>query len=76
MSASTMFVRSWPVGRYRCTLTLPAQAEGVTGLSVEWQPRVPKRLTEAELAAYRRGRNEALQAWAAASGRPVAILDI
>ena len=76
MSASTMFVRSWRVGKYTATLTMPAEAAGVTGLSIEWQPNVPSKLTAAELAAYRRGRNEALQAWAAASGRPVAILDI
>lgn len=76
MSASATFTRTWPVGRYTATLSLPADPAGPLALDVSWQPRVPKRLTAAELAAYRAGRNEALQAWAAASGRPVAVVDL
>lgn len=37
---------------------------------------VPERLTAAELDAYREGRNAALSAWAAATGRRVALVDL
>lgn len=76
MSATTTFTQAWPVGRFTCTLTLPANAGGQTPISVHWQPHRPPKLTAAELAEYRRGRDAALSAWAAATGRPVAVVDL
>lgn len=76
MTASANFTRTWPVGRYTCTLTLPADASGAVAVNVEWAPCVPQRLTATELEAYRRGRDDALQAWAAATGQHVALVDL
>ncbi len=76
MSASAAFTRTWPVGRFTCTLSLPAEAAGALALSVEWAPDVPERLTAVELDAYRQGRNAALQAWAVATGQRVALVDL
>lgn len=76
MSASAAFTRTWPVGRYTCTLSLPADAAGAVSIDVEWHPAMPERLTAAELEQYRRGRNDAVTAWAAAVGTRVAVVDL
>lgn len=61
MSAeSAALVRSWPVGRYTATLTVPPLASGVLHALIEWAPHIPNDLTTTELEAYRRGRNAAL----------------
>lgn len=58
MSASAVVVRSWPVGHYTCTLSVPANVKGVA--AIEWSPTTPRALNEAELAAYTAGRNLAV----------------
>jgi hypothetical protein len=64
MSAETVAVaRSWTVGKYICTLTVPRPRPGAAvACSIEWEPEQPRRLTEAEIAEYRAGRNAALKA--------------
>jgi len=51
--------RSWQVGRYRATLTMPPVTNGVLHACIEWQPSVPRDLTPGELEAYRLGRDRA-----------------
>lgn len=53
--------RTWAVGRYQVTLTVPALEGGVVHAAIEWAPHMPTDLTVAELEAYRRGRNAALK---------------
>lgn len=64
MSAeAAALVRSWSVGRYTCTLTVPQLRAGVvSSVVIEWAPEQPERLTAAEIDAYKRGRNEAIKA--------------
>ena len=52
--------RSWPVGRFTCTLTVPPVKTGAVYAAIEWEPHRPEELTRDEIAAYRRGRNQAL----------------
>lgn len=53
--------RTWKVGRYRATLTVPAVENGVLQASVEWEPHTPRNLTPEELEAYRLGRDRAFR---------------
>lgn len=64
MSAeAAALVRSWPVGRYTCTLTAPQPKRGaVHTVVIEWSPEQPKRLTHAEIEQYREGRDAAFLA--------------
>ena len=73
MSASTFIVKTWTVGRYTVTMTLPAIRQGAFKVLVEWAPHFPPphSLTRAEAEEYRRGRNAAL----AELGIPALILD-
>lgn len=58
-------VRTFRVGRYTATLSIPAvQPGGAACAVVEWSPCIPDRLSEKELAQYRRGRDAALLALA------------
>jgi hypothetical protein len=63
MSARQAFVRTWTVGRYTATLTLPPLAAGVVQAVLEWTPHIPDDLTPDELSAYRQGRDAAVQAF-------------
>lgn len=54
-------VRSWAVGRYTATLTVPPLASGVIHAVIEWEPHIPNDLTSEELGAYHRGLNAAIQ---------------
>lgn len=55
--------RSWLVGRYTVTMTVPPIVAGqVRSVAIEWSPDQPRRLTDAEIEQYRRGRNDAIQA--------------
>lgn len=48
-------IRTFKVGRYDCTLTVPAIRPGAACMAVvEWSPCVPERLTSEEAAEYRR----------------------
>ncbi|KRB25035.1 hypothetical protein [Rhizobacter sp. Root16D2] len=54
--------RSWTVGVYTCTLTVPTPEPGATRCaSIEWSPTRPRRLSDAEITTYRRGRDAALR---------------
>lgn len=62
MSAqSAALSRTWRVGRYRATLTVPPVANGVLHACIEWQPHTPSDLTAEELEAYRLGRDRAFR---------------
>ena len=61
MSASApALVKTWSVGRYTVTLTVPQSAEGLFFGHVEWFPHLPNDLTATEMEAYSRGRDAAL----------------
>ena len=62
MSAeASSITRSWRVGRYTATLTVPRTKPGhLASAVIDWTPHVPQRLTDDELATYRRGRNAAV----------------
>ncbi|MFO1226553.1 hypothetical protein [Roseateles sp.] len=53
--------RTWQVGRYRATLTVPPVAKGVLHACIEWLPHTPGDLTPEELEAYRLGRDRAFR---------------
>lgn len=60
MSAqAATLTRTWNVGRYRATLTVPPVANGVLHACIEWLPYIPRDLTPEELEAYRLGRDRA-----------------
>jgi hypothetical protein len=56
MSAEAAFAtRSWKVGRYTCTLTVPRIRFGeVMHATCDWSPEQPQRLSAKEAAEYRR----------------------
>lgn len=76
MSATGGIARSWPVGKYSVTMTIPRTGSGVLAASVEWEPHLPKRLTEAELQQYRAGRDAALVEMAAELGITVGLVEL
>ena len=47
--------RTWQVGRYTATLTVPPLVSGVVHAVIEWEPRVPNDLNVSEVQAYRTG---------------------
>lgn len=53
--------KTWAVGRYTATLTVPPLAAGVMHAVIDWAPHIPKDLTAEELQAYRRGRDAAFR---------------
>jgi hypothetical protein len=64
MSAEAVAVsRTFQVGRYTATVSLPRLPVGGTGCAViGWSPCMPDRLSPAELEQYRRGRDAAIHA--------------
>lgn len=78
MSAeSPALVRSWSVGRYTCTLLMPkVRGRMLTSCVIEWTPEQPRKLTEAEIAQYRAGRDAAFAELALALNRNVAVVDL
>lgn len=69
MPAESMGVRSWRVGRYTVTLSLPKIRPGaLVGAVVEWDPAVPARLSSQEAAQYKEGLAAAIREMTAASG--------
>lgn len=76
MSAEGAFTRTWQVGRYTATLSAPRPKPGAFQCAlIEWEPNAPDRLTDAELQAYRRGRDAALADLARALGIRVAVVE-
>lgn len=70
-------VRTWPVGRYIVTMSIPKPRRGsVISATVEWAPDEPARLSVEELRQYRSGRNLALAELAAELGIRVAVVDL
>lgn len=61
-AAAPALTRSWQVGRYVATLTVPPLDGGVLHGVIDWAPHVPNDLTPEEVQAYRRGRAAAFQA--------------
>jgi len=60
MAEAAAVVRSFPVGKRICTLTIQApRLGGLTNIVAEWSPTVPRRLTKKELRQYRAGRDAA-----------------
>jgi len=79
MSAeSAILTRTWSVGRdIRVTLTVPKPQPGRTSYAViEWSPSMPHRLTEAQAAQYRAGRDAAIQELARASGLRIGLVEV
>lgn len=74
---SKPLVSRFKVGRYTCTLTLPMHYKrgDVGGVGCEWEPRVPKRLTDAELHQYCAARDRAFAEWSALTGVPVLVVE-
>lgn len=77
MSASAAAaVRSWPVGPYTCTMTVPRpDGRGVVHAVAEWTPNEPARLSTEEWRQYRAGRNKALAEIAVELGLSIAVLE-
>ena len=80
MSAeSYAFLKTWAVGAYRVTLTVPKPKPGqVMSAVVEWkpQPPAPASLSIEDINEYRRGRNAALRTLSQQLGIRVAVVDI
>lgn len=53
--------RTWKVGSYVATLTVPPVENGVLHACIEWDPHTPRDLTPDELEAYRLGRDRAFR---------------
>ena len=76
-AAAPAYSAAWKVGRYICTLTVPAIEPGRTICAVvEWAPEVPQRLCSSARREYRRGRERALTALASELGLNIALLEI
>lgn len=77
MSGEAGFTRSWAVGHRLVTMTAQKPAAGgVQSVAVEWQPDMPERLTAAELAEYRTGRNRAVREFAEHFGRKAVVVEL
>lgn len=78
MSAqAAALARSWRVGRYSVTLTIPKPQPGASACAaIEWAPSQPKRLSATELKQYRMGRNEAIAELSRVLGITVAVVDL
>lgn len=78
MSADAQaFSRTWSVGKFRATLSCPRPRPGVTASAVVlWEPAIPQRLTPAEVAEYRAGRDSAVADLARELRVSVAVLDL
>jgi hypothetical protein len=78
MSAeAATLVRSWRVGRYTATLTMPRPMRGQAQSAViEWSPSVPTELTDAEVKQYRSGRDAAIAELASRLAIRVGVLEL
>jgi hypothetical protein len=70
-------VRSFRVGPYTCTLTIPRPRVGeALCMAAEWSPEPPRRLSRKWWAQYRAGRNAALAELGRQLGGGVAVLEL
>lgn len=77
MAEAAAFIRTWSVGKYRCTLTVPkVEPDSRACACVEWAPVLPERLTRGEIRQYRAGRDVALAECARALGIQIAVMDL
>lgn len=78
MSAETpLLVHRWKVGRHTASLSIPRADRGAVAAAViEWDPTVPTRLTEGELAEYRAGRAVAMAELSRLLGGTVACIEL
>jgi hypothetical protein len=78
MSAeAAAFSRSWPVGRFTATLSVPRHKPGaVASAVIEWEPEMPTRLTPDEVEQYRSGRDAALQELSERLGLRIGVVDV
>lgn len=58
---SATLSKTWQVGRYTASLTVPPLDAGVVHAVIDWTPHIPTDLTAEELQAYRRGRDAAFR---------------
>lgn len=77
MPGDAILSRSWRVGRWTVTLSIPGLTPGLGAAGVvEWSPAMPGRpLTPTELAQYRAGRDAALADFARAKGLGAAVVE-
>jgi len=76
-SHSAAAVRSFRVGPYIATLTIPpAQPGSPRSAVIEWHPHLPASLTPAQLDQYRRGRNMALREMSAELGLNTMVVEL
>ena len=77
MSAEAAFVRSWQVGAFTVTLSMPKPRPGrAQSCLIEWAPDAPPSMSAAEWGQYRAGRNAALAELARELGSNVAVLEV
>lgn len=58
MTAVAALTRTWRVGQFTVTLSLPRAGYGIA--ACEWAPYMPSSLTDAERQQYQTGMNDAL----------------
>ena len=69
------FTATWRVGSRTVTLTSPRPKPGrALSATIEWDPGMPRKLSPAEMAEYRAGRDAALADMAQALGITVAVV--
>jgi hypothetical protein len=69
-------VRTWAVGSYQVTLSVPMPRAGQTlSCVMEWTPELPEHLTDAEVEQYRAGRDRAIREIAEQLGVRAAVLE-
>lgn len=77
MSAEGALSRSWIVGRYRCSLSVPPpKLGGLSCCSVEWSPCLPTKLSAAELATYTARRDAAIAEVASELGIKALVVEL
>jgi hypothetical protein len=78
MSASVAaLVRTFRVGPRMVTWTIPQPTPGSVSHSVvEWEPDMPKRLSEAEWRQYREGRDAIYAELSAVLGIRIAVMEL
>lgn len=76
MSAVAAFVRTWRIGAYSATLSIPRTPAGFGAAVIEWAPSMPRRLGPAELRTYRAGRARAFAEFTAETGMQVAVIEV
>lgn len=63
-------------GGYSCELSISDPRCGPVRLEAEWDPHIPKKITPAMLAAYRKGRDELLDDIAKNYGIQIAVVEV